>query len=1410
LLKGGGGFTVPQARTYTREIAEGIRYLHSLNMVHRDLKLDNIFLSFRGVCRIGDFGLAREVVQEGVASPSTARMKTAAAASADSCTLEKARGHKVYRSPEACKKGTVALYSDDCWALGIIVTEMATQRTAIQRMREAVNALWPVHFEEQIMEEMLQETRARDAALLAPVAEALLEHHPMSRFTAEQIIGHFFQPLVVPRESSVDEQSGRQSQQAFDAHQFMMEEALHVDDGDGVGPSANPQQSRPESLPDSAVCDARQQHQPVLRSERSGGLGSTSSGLSLKLTSLKHAVNWPAWRVEIRGIDELVISFLDVYRLGQYAPALAALGFRDQLDLALGLREKKDCRELAQAIGMKHVHALKFEQKWRENFYSRRPRRTKELMDVLVQRAESSEGHGLDYWLKAVRLESYGPELRAQGVDSVDDLRNYVTFVFRGSGGVGRRGAEQNTKSGLRARNRSNSSNSVTRWDGPDSPPNWPKNPRELGEGLLGLKIGSVGSACVIETSNKHDERRFDIALRKRELLSKSGMLLTVAEEERATKRTAKLLSPTSQHSGKSKQTLSNVMQADTAAAFAAAIGDMVLPGQSVTSSDFNSREEGESGSSCKNIRRRTENGPVNHMRVRSVTQKLVNGLITQAEHDEILTRSREFDRLNSKFQLNLRTESPGALMAGEVFQRRNRRWLKAFGKTWRVAHLDLSQVGSDGRNGLELKVWRGGRGTEEGDLPETIMRISCDVRAESCIARPKKNSQGVVMRAWHIVDSDGAEINTTGTAKLFPMACTKESEARQWIQAINHWCAETLAWIEEQEQDLEAPGALPATSMPRSSVRTPPRRSSFRRQSLILHDASLGRLRSPSSFRKTKSQKSPAMSTEGLASDQKDSSWHNLSQSGGQQRRRNSIMKMLEDELNNSVGSEEAGWYESDEFSTDDGLFAYAYDSPSLVGPVDFGRGARLSILSGFAAGGSPPQSTYIRLEAERKKGTFRVATTGGSTPSTRILCHDKVSCTFFLKESNGDADARIDSRMASVCKILDSATLESNFGIPRSNMTIPPLHVLEPLREHMQLIYGFGIWESSDEDTCGVCITRSSSLTEPAVDVAATSTEEGTMTKTGMLKVFKEWCSGGSLCDLIGWTIAERLDAIDTVMMFSISLMNALVRNHNAGLVHGAMRLSNMFLASRGEPTSLRVGGLCVSRWMRSFVAQELPVDYPGTLYLAPEEAETKTPSGLASVDMWQAGVLMLQIALQEDWESECKGAYQPVKPGIVYEYLDRLRAEVDPNRPHRIIALIKRCLDPNPKRRPTALEAQKLIIGATGLTLARQEMHAAMVDEMLLTVELEEPLDEKEALTDDIQMCSSAGLSEVKVLYRRSTEPSLDSGSIGSLARSQNSYHKRKKLGSRSMSSADPDVAKIATKEGQGDAVGDIKFR
>jgi len=43
-------------RKYTIQILEGLEYLHSHNVIHRDLKGPNILVDRDGVCKLSDFG----------------------------------------------------------------------------------------------------------------------------------------------------------------------------------------------------------------------------------------------------------------------------------------------------------------------------------------------------------------------------------------------------------------------------------------------------------------------------------------------------------------------------------------------------------------------------------------------------------------------------------------------------------------------------------------------------------------------------------------------------------------------------------------------------------------------------------------------------------------------------------------------------------------------------------------------------------------------------------------------------------------------------------------------------------------------------------------------------------------------------------------------------------------------------------------------------------------------------------------------------------------------------------------------------------------------------------------------------------------------------------------------------------
>ena len=47
-----------EVRYYSIQIIKGLMYLHSKNVIHRDIKLGNLFIDEKMKINIGDFGLA--------------------------------------------------------------------------------------------------------------------------------------------------------------------------------------------------------------------------------------------------------------------------------------------------------------------------------------------------------------------------------------------------------------------------------------------------------------------------------------------------------------------------------------------------------------------------------------------------------------------------------------------------------------------------------------------------------------------------------------------------------------------------------------------------------------------------------------------------------------------------------------------------------------------------------------------------------------------------------------------------------------------------------------------------------------------------------------------------------------------------------------------------------------------------------------------------------------------------------------------------------------------------------------------------------------------------------------------------------------------------------------------------------
>lgn len=91
-----------EVQSYTLQIISALKYLHGHRIIHRDLKLGNLFLNDKMEIKLGDFGLATKLDFDG----------------------EKKRticGTPNYIAPEVLEGKSGHSYEVDIWSLGVII-----------------------------------------------------------------------------------------------------------------------------------------------------------------------------------------------------------------------------------------------------------------------------------------------------------------------------------------------------------------------------------------------------------------------------------------------------------------------------------------------------------------------------------------------------------------------------------------------------------------------------------------------------------------------------------------------------------------------------------------------------------------------------------------------------------------------------------------------------------------------------------------------------------------------------------------------------------------------------------------------------------------------------------------------------------------------------------------------------------------------------------------------------------------------------------------------------------------------------------------------------------------------------------------------------------------------------------------
>ncbi|CDW98684.1 hypothetical protein [Sporisorium scitamineum] len=171
-LRKHGKFEEPTIKSFLHQILEGLAYLHSKGILHRDLKADNILVDFEGICKISDFG--------------TVRRSDDIYGNVENMSLQ---GSIFWMAPEVVslsKKGYSAKI--DIWSLGCVVLEMFAGRRPWSD-DEAVQAMFKIGAERKAPPIPADVKLSKQAAHFL---KNCFEVDPAKRPTAQRLLDHVF------------------------------------------------------------------------------------------------------------------------------------------------------------------------------------------------------------------------------------------------------------------------------------------------------------------------------------------------------------------------------------------------------------------------------------------------------------------------------------------------------------------------------------------------------------------------------------------------------------------------------------------------------------------------------------------------------------------------------------------------------------------------------------------------------------------------------------------------------------------------------------------------------------------------------------------------------------------------------------------------------------------------------------------------------------------------------------------------------------------------------------------------------------------------------------------------------------------------------------------------------------------
>ncbi|KAJ2380341.1 serine/threonine protein kinase, partial [Coemansia sp. RSA 2611] len=166
LKRQGGYLKMEEVRNIALQLMSALRYLHSLGVVHHDIKLHNALIGVDGRIKLCDLGLATQFTKDG-----------------KPVYIDTLKGTPLYMAPEVLRKSRYTNKAD-LWSLGVVLYELYVGKTPFRTSSMA-------DLKRNIMEEDVVWPKQIPAQLKS-FLQGLLQRDPAVRMSWRQLKRHPF------------------------------------------------------------------------------------------------------------------------------------------------------------------------------------------------------------------------------------------------------------------------------------------------------------------------------------------------------------------------------------------------------------------------------------------------------------------------------------------------------------------------------------------------------------------------------------------------------------------------------------------------------------------------------------------------------------------------------------------------------------------------------------------------------------------------------------------------------------------------------------------------------------------------------------------------------------------------------------------------------------------------------------------------------------------------------------------------------------------------------------------------------------------------------------------------------------------------------------------------------------------